>query len=101
MEALTRTDSAETRTGVFLSTIETEETCHFLLQQAILRDLTHNLEAQTARTDGGEIRLFSFIKSISLIQVFGQIITCNDKMLISVLRVVRGVLDGVCPGRAG
>lgn len=30
-----------------------------------------------------------------------SVITCNDKMLISVLRVVKGVLDGVCPGREG
>lgn len=40
---------------------------------------------------------------------FGRfgVITCNDRMLMSVLRVVRGVLDGACccccccPGRAG
>lgn len=31
-----------------------------------------------------------------------SVITCNDKMLMSVLRVVRGGLDApVCPGRAG
>lgn len=78
----------------------------FLFRTSHFVRVTHRLQRRTGLCAQIKSHNISFTTHQSIIPQLGcgfsyGVITCNDKMLISVLRVVRGVLDGACPGRAG